>query len=61
MKFPNEYVIGMLIPQNIKNIEIIGTKVVLEFGLVAVLILVISIFSVITLGKTNLGLNSRYM
>ncbi len=61
MKFPNEYVIGMFIPQNTKNIEIIGTKVIPEFGLVTILILGISIFSVITLRKTNLGLNSRYM
>jgi predicted secreted protein with PEFG-CTERM motif len=61
MKFPNGYVVGMLIPQNTKNIEIIGTKVVPEFGLVTVLILGISILSVITLRKINLGLNSRYM
>jgi predicted secreted protein with PEFG-CTERM motif len=61
MKFPNDYVVGMFIPQNTKNIEIIGTKVVPEFGLVTVLILGISILSVITLRKINLGLNSRYM
>jgi predicted secreted protein with PEFG-CTERM motif len=61
MKFPNEYVVGMFIPQNTKKIEIIGTKVIPEFGLVPVLILGISIFSVITLRKINLGLNSRYM
>ena len=61
MKFPSDYVVGVLIPQNTKNIEIIGTKVIPEFGLVPVLILGISILSVITLRKINLGLNSRYM
>ena len=59
MKFPSDYVVGVLLPQNTKNIEIIGTKVIPEFGLVPVLILGISIFSVITLHKTNLGLNFR--
>ena len=59
MKFPSDYVVGVLIPQNTKNIEIIGTKVIPEFGLVPVLILGISILSVITLRKTNLGLNFR--
>ena len=59
MKFPSDYVVGVLIPQNTKNIEIIGTKVIPEFGLVPVLILGISILSVITLRKINLGLNFR--
>ncbi|MCI4433000.1 MAG: PEFG-CTERM sorting domain-containing protein [Nitrosopumilus sp.] len=61
MKFPSDYVVGVLIPQNTKNIEIIGTKVIPEFGLVPVLILGISILSVITLRKINLDLNSRCM
>ena len=56
MKFPNDYVVGLHIPQNTKNIEIIGTQVVPEFGLYAALILGISIVCVITLRKTNLDL-----
>ncbi len=54
MKFPSDYVVGLRIPQNTKNIEIIGTQVVPEFGLYAVLILGISIVCVIAVGKTNL-------
>jgi hypothetical protein len=55
MKFPNDYVVGMFIPQNAKNIEIIGTRVLPEFGLVTVLILGISILGIVfTMRKTIL-------
>jgi len=55
MKFPSDYVVGLRIPQNTKNIEIIGTQVVPEFSIFAVLILGVSLVCVITLGKSNLG------
>jgi predicted secreted protein with PEFG-CTERM motif len=55
MKFPSDYVVGLRIPQNTKNVEIIGTQVVPEFGLFAVLILGISLVCVITVGKSNLA------
>jgi len=56
MKFPNDYVVGLRIPQNTTNIEIIGTQVIPEFGLYAVLILAISIVCIVSLRKTNLDL-----
>lgn len=56
MKFPNDYVVGLSIPQNTKSIEIIGTQVVPEFGLYTVFILGISIVCVVALRKTNLDL-----
>ena len=46
MKFPNDYVIGFFITENTKNIEIIGTRVIPEFG----------IFTVFVLGMSILGL-----
>ena len=39
MKFPNDYVIGFIISEDTKNIEIIGTRVIPEFGAYSVLIL----------------------
>ena len=47
MKFPNDYVIGFIITKDTKNIEIIGTRVIPEFGAYAILILGISIVGVV--------------
>ena len=47
MKFPNDYVIGFIITEDTKNIEIIGTRVIPEFGAYAILILGISIVGVV--------------
>lgn len=43
-------------PEGTEEIEIIGTKVVPEFGMIAVLVLLVSISSVILLSKSKVGL-----
>jgi len=53
MKFPNDYVIGFIIPDDTKNIEIIGTRVIPEFGAVTILIFGISIIGIICLARVN--------
>lgn len=47
--FPSDYAIGMIIPKDSEHIEIIGTKVVPEFGIFTILILGISILGLIYL------------
>lgn len=47
MKFPTDHVIGFIIDDNTKNIEIIGTRVIPEFGAYATLILAISIVGLV--------------
>lgn len=49
MKFPDGYVVGFIITEGVENIEIIGTAVIPEFGIIAVLILGISILGLIFL------------
>lgn len=43
MKFPNDYVVSFVITETTKNIEIIGTKIIPEFGIFAITILGTSI------------------
>ena len=47
MKYPNDYVIGFIILETTENIEIVGTKVIPEFGVFAVLILGISVLGLV--------------
>ncbi len=47
MKFPNDYVVGFIISQDTKNIEIIGTRVIPEFGAFSLLILVVSVLGLL--------------
>ena len=47
MKFPNDYVIGLVISEEAKNIEIIGTRVIPEFGAYSVLIFGLSILGLV--------------
>ena len=47
MKFPNDYVIGFVILENTENIEVVGTRVIPEFGALSVLILGISILGLV--------------
>ena len=47
MKFPTDHVIGFIIDEDTKNIEIIGTRVIPEFGAYASLILAISIVGLV--------------
>ncbi len=55
MKFPNDYVVGFVILENTKNIEVIGTRVIPEFGTFAILILGISILGLIYFMRTSFG------
>ena len=43
MKFPDDYVVSFVITETTKDIEIIGTKIVPEFGIFAIAVLGISI------------------
>ena len=47
MKFPNDYVIGFIISEDTKKIEIIGTRVIPEFGSYVIMILGLSILGLI--------------
>ncbi len=47
MKFPTDHVVGFIIDVDAKNIEIIGTRVIPEFGAYATLILAISIVGLV--------------
>ena len=46
-KFPDQYALGMIIPKGAKNIEIIGTHVVPEFGAFSIIILGVSFVGII--------------
>ncbi len=54
-KTGNERTITVEFPDGTEEIEIIGTSVIPEFGTIAILILVVSIFSVIFASKSKLG------
>ena len=47
IKFPNDYVVGFLLPENSTNIEIIGTKIIPEFGGISIMILGLSFLGLI--------------
>lgn len=49
MKMPDGYVIGMIISEDTQHVEVIGTNVIPEFGVFAILILGISILGLIYL------------
>ncbi|MGY5151913.1 MAG: PEFG-CTERM sorting domain-containing protein [Candidatus Nitrosopumilus sp. bin_6a] len=53
MKFPNDYVIGFIISEDTKKIEIIGTRVIPEFGAYAILILGVSILGLIYFARKS--------
>ena len=42
MKFPNDYVVSFVITETTKNIAIIGTKIIPEFGMLSIVVLGIS-------------------
>ena len=52
-KFPSDYAIGMIIPKDSKQIEIVGTTVVPEFGAYSILIFGVSVFSLVYLVKSK--------
>ena len=47
MKFPTDHVVGFIIDEDTKNIEIIGTRVIPEFGAYATVILAISVIGLV--------------
>lgn len=47
MKFPSDYVIGFIIDEKTKNIEIIGTEVIPEFAMFTILLLGVSMIGLI--------------
>ena len=57
MKFPNDYVVGFVISEDTENIEIIGTRVIPEFGVITILILGLSILGIIYLTRINSFVN----
>ena len=59
-KTGNERTITVEFPEGTEEIEIIGTSIVPEFGAIAVLILIISIFSVIFISKSKFGFYSKF-
>src|SRR3990167_7604642 len=46
-KFPDQYALGMILPKDTKHIEIIGTYVVPEFGVLSIVILGVSFIGII--------------
>jgi len=58
MKFPNDYVIGLFIEEDTSHIEIVGTKVIPEFGAISILILGVAVFGIVFLvRKSPFGAN----
>jgi predicted secreted protein with PEFG-CTERM motif len=53
MKFPNDYVVGIVISEDAKNIEIIGTRIIPEFGAYAILILGISVLGLVYFARKS--------
>lgn len=53
MKFPNDYVIGLVILDTTKSIEIVGTRVIPEFGTFAILTLGISLLGLVYLARKS--------
>jgi hypothetical protein len=46
-KFPNDYSVGMILPEGTRNLEIIGTNVIPEFGSITIAVLGITIFAIV--------------
>lgn len=53
MKMPDGYVVGMIITEDTKHVEIIGTKVIPEFGGFAILILGLSVLALILFARKS--------
>ncbi|MCA9828480.1 MAG: PEFG-CTERM sorting domain-containing protein [Nitrosopumilus sp.] len=56
MKFPNDHVIGFFITEDTKNIEIIGTSVIPEFGTITIVILGASLLGMICYSRRSSGI-----
>lgn len=60
MIHPNGPRIGLILPPNAEKVEIIGTKVIPEFGAIAGMVLAVTIISIIIVSaKSRLSIMSR--
>jgi predicted secreted protein with PEFG-CTERM motif len=53
MKMPDGYVVGLIITEDTKHVEIIGTKVIPEFGTIAILVLGVAIVGIIYVSRMS--------
>ena len=59
-KFPDGYALGMILPAGSKNIEIIGTYVIPEFGALVTIILAVAIIGSIYFARSKRNLSLPY-
>jgi len=55
MKYPNDYVIGFIISETTENIEVVGTRIIPEFGAFAIFILGVSILGLVYFMRRTSG------
>jgi len=53
IKYPDNYALGMMIPKDAKNVEIIGTYVVPEFGMLPIMVLGIILVGTVCLARKS--------
>ncbi|MDH3677775.1 MAG: PEFG-CTERM domain-containing protein [Nitrosopumilus sp.] len=53
MKMPDGYVVGLIISEDTKHVEIIGTNVIPEFGAISILIFGIAVFGIVFLVRKS--------
>lgn len=53
MKMPDGYVVGMIISEDTKTVEIIGTKVIPEFGALAILVLSLAVLGIVYVSRKS--------
>ncbi|MEC4848859.1 MAG: PEFG-CTERM sorting domain-containing protein [Nitrosarchaeum sp.] len=59
IKYPDNYALGMMLPKDAKNVEIIGTYVVPEFGMLPIMILGIVLVGTVYLARKS-SFGSRF-
>lgn len=59
IKYPDNYALGMMIPKDAKNIEIIGSYVVPEFGMLSIMILGIILVGMVYLARKSQFITTR--
>ena len=59
IKYPDNYALGMMIPKDTKNIEVIGSYVVPEFGVFPIVILGITLVGIVYLARNSRFFNTR--
>ncbi|MEJ2259153.1 MAG: PEFG-CTERM sorting domain-containing protein [Nitrosopumilaceae archaeon] len=51
--FPENYALGMILPPGAKNVEIMGTQVIPEFGTVAILVMGVAITGIVFVARKS--------